>query len=138
MVGSEISFTLSAPATPAAKTWNFFVNSVSFIRAGGPASYFTSASPRIPSATLDAMARIRSSTKARVAGLRVRTVPSMVQLSAMMLKALPPSMRPMVSTAGSRGESSRLRMVWSSRTAVDVMVTGSTARWGWPRGRPCP
>ena len=79
---------------------------------------FASATPR----TVRSM---RALISARTAGSCVRTVPSITTLSAMMLKRVPPWMRPIVSTRGWRPSIWRETIVCSACTSSAATGTGS-------------
>ena len=69
--------------------------------------------PRMEAATPSTVAAMRSLRKASVLPLKHRIVPKSSQVSAMMLWARPPAILPKVTTAGSKGLTSRLTRVWS-------------------------
>jgi len=77
------------------------------------------------SATPLAMRVMESSTCLRTSPRYVRTVSFNCTSSGMMLHLLPPWIEPTVTTAGSKGDFSRLVMVCSARISCAEMTTGS-------------
>ena len=71
-------------------------------------------------------ALMRSAAKARVSGSRVRSVPTILTSSAMMLLLVPPWMVPMVRTALLSGEILRLTKVWRPETTPAAATMAST------------
>jgi hypothetical protein len=67
--------------------------------------------------------------------LKERTVIASFTSSGMMLDFVPPWMEPTVTTAGSRGFTSRATMVWSATTMRAAITMGSTDLCGYA---PCP
>ena len=66
----------------------------------------------------------------RLTSLKARTVPSRVTFSAMILERVPPSIFPMVRTAGSVGSTARLITDWSAVMTSAARTMASTPSWG--------
>ena len=79
---------------------------------------------------LDATRRRLSCTELRVAWLNVRIVPWISAIGGMMLLVVPASMRPTVTTAGSKTSIRRVTISCSACTISQAIGTGSRARWG--------
>ena len=77
-------------------------------------------------------------TSLRTVSLSVRTVPSRQTVSGMVLKAVPPWMLPTVTTAASRGSTSRLTMLCRETTIVAAQSRLSTPLWGCAAWAPVP
>ena len=82
------------------------------------------------SATPLTVRAIRALISDRTVASCVRNVPSIVTRSAMMLKRLPPWMRPIVRTRGCRPSICRETMSWSACTISAATGIGSSPMWG--------
>ncbi len=82
------------------------------------------------SATPLTVRAIRDLISARTVASWVRSVPSIVTRPAMMLKRVPPSMRPMVRTRGCRPSICRETMSWRAWTISAATGIGSSPMWG--------
>ena len=138
MVGSG-STTFSSPTTRAAARRARSATAASLTTAGFPGRTSTSARQRrrVGDAGGDAP-RSAPACERRSSGSKVRMVPVSVTSSGITLKACPPWMAPMVTTAESSGETSRATTVCRATTTWAAATTGSAARCGWPPWPPRP
>jgi hypothetical protein len=134
MVGSGTT-TPASPTTRAAARRAISATPRSLTTGGLPVRTSTSARHCRPAATPSAMRLIRSGMERRSAASKVRMVPVSVTWSGITLKASPPWMAPMVTTAGCCGETSRATTVCRAVTTCAAPTTGSAERCGLP---PCP
>ena len=127
--------TFSSPRSRAAASMTMSAIPGSLTVAALVRSYFTVAETPHAAAVPATTRRIFSGSARPVSGVKERAVPASVTLEGMTLKAVPPWIDPIVTTAESRGEISRETTDCSDSTMRAAARIGSAASCGiapWP------